>query len=298
MPEGPVSMPYLARSGAIESSVSATPAVVNAVNPRFSLGLRPRTSGRRRRPAGVGHPFIAVGSVITTFAVPGAVGVPLIGPINNSGDVTGAYADASGVYHCYLRTPTGHFTYINDPNAGAVPNLDEGTIGSDINDNNDVVGTYVDSEGVYHGFLYYDGRYTTVDVPGATDTIVDGANDLGVMIGNYYDSAGVSHGFIDFHGFITRFEAPGAGDVYGTGTIPATISNDGVAIGVYYSTSAPTLNQGWMFKDGKFTALTDPKAGDGPGEGTSPNAIAENCSAIDGYYWDSAGNLHSFILDL
>jgi hypothetical protein len=247
--------------------------------------------------AGVGHVFIAAGSVITTWNVPGVSGWTSISGCNDVGDVAGAYEDASGVYHGYLRTATGHFTYINDPQAGAMPNEDQGTVPESLNDNG-VVGQYEDSQGVMHGFVYHNGRYTTVYIPGAMATGVWAENDLGVMIGSYYDSVGAARGFIDFHGIIIPFNPPGAGDVAGAGTYASGISMNGVVVGTYYTASAPTLSEGFIFKDGKFTALSDPEAGDGANEGTSPSAIAEDGSAIIGEYWDSVGNTHSFILDL
>jgi len=249
------------------------------------------------------HVFIGAGSVITTFNVPGepaapASGVPLLSGVNDARDTAGVYSDANGVYHGYLRSPTGHFTYLDDPQAGAVPNEGEGTFPQSLNDNNDIVGYYADSQGVSHGFVYHNGRYTTVDIPGAMATGVWAENDLGVMIGSYYDSVGAARGFIDFHGIIIPFNPPGAGDVAGAGTYASGISMNGVVVGTYYTASAPTLSEGFIFKDGKFTALSDPEAGDGANEGTSPSAIAEDGSAIIGEYWDSVGNTHSFILDL
>src|SRR5581483_12265070 len=40
------------------------------------------------------------------------------------------------------------------------------------------------------------GRYTTIDVPGAADTVAVGVNDSGVVSGFYTDSSGNNHGFL------------------------------------------------------------------------------------------------------
>ena len=56
------------------------------------------------------------------------------------------------------------------------------------------------------------GSYTTIDVPGAADTIGLGINDHGVVVGAYFDSHGTSHGFIDRHGKFTKVNVPGAAD--------------------------------------------------------------------------------------
>jgi len=251
-------------------------------------------SGKYWDKAGNAHIFMTVGSVITTWVVPGAVGTPYISNINNARDVVGTYNDASGVSHGYLRTPTGHFIYLNDPHQGTQPGA--GIALLNVNDRNDVCGIYEDSNGVIHGFVYRDGVYTTIDVPGATETDVQVVNDAGVLGGDYIDASGVYHGFIDTHGHIIVINAPRAGHAANEGTVVDGISKDGVVIG-YVATSSG-LDVGWMLKDWNYSTLNDPKAGNGPGEGTVLNSIAEDGSAADGIYWDSAGNLHSFILDL
>jgi hypothetical protein len=247
------------------------------------------------------HVFIGAGSVITTFNVPGepgapASGVPLLSGVNDTRDVAGVYSDANGVYHGYLRSPTGHFTYLDDPQAGAVPNEGEGTFPQSLNDNNDIVGQYVDSQGVGHGFLYHDGAYTTVDIGGATETGVNAINDYGVMIGNYADSSGAYHGFMDSYGHISIINAPAAGKVAGTGTFPYGIAKNGTVVISVVTSSGVDL--GWMLKQGRFTALNDPNSVYGPNLGTGPAAIAEDGNAIAGYYNPSADSVHGFIVNL
>src|SRR5580698_7973480 len=56
------------------------------------------------------------------------------------------------------------------------------------------------------------GRYTSIDVPGAADTIAVGVNDSGVVSGFYEDSSGNDHGFLDRHGTFTTIDVPGAAD--------------------------------------------------------------------------------------
>src|SRR5262249_53776078 len=48
------------------------------------------------------------------------------------------------------------------------------------------------------------GRYTTIDVPGATATFARSVNDHRVVAGGYTDTQGVSHGFIDAAGCSPR----------------------------------------------------------------------------------------------
>jgi probable HAF family extracellular repeat protein len=61
------------------------------------------------------------------------------------------------------------------------------TSAKDINARGDIVGFYVDTAGVQHGFLLSDGQYTTIDVPfaGARGTVANGINAEGEVVGTY-----------------------------------------------------------------------------------------------------------------
>ena len=59
-----------------------------------------------------------------------------------------------------------------------------------------VVGNYLSlTDGSSHGFLYDGGSFIPVDVPGATDTAVQGIGG-GRIVGSYVDAAGTTHGFV------------------------------------------------------------------------------------------------------
>lgn len=55
-----------------------------------------------------------------------------------------------------------------------------------INDLGQIVGYYEDEDHNTNGFLYSDGTYTTINVPGASSTIPTAINDLSSIVG-YYD---------------------------------------------------------------------------------------------------------------
>ena len=46
-----------------------------------------------------------------------------------------------------------------------------------------------------HGYLMRQGKFITIDPPGAIDTQADAINDDGVIVGLYTDRAGVTHGY-------------------------------------------------------------------------------------------------------
>jgi hypothetical protein len=87
-----------------------------------------------------------------------------------------------------------------------------------------ISGTYYDSSGVSHGFLYSDGAYTTIDDPNAAasegGTFRASVNDAGGTNGFYYDSNGVEHGFFQRDGHFTTVDDPSAGTGAGQGTDP------------------------------------------------------------------------------
>jgi uncharacterized membrane protein len=69
--------------------------------------------------------------------------------------------------------------------------------------------------------------YTTIDVPGAVVTGVEGINTNGDMVGYYATSSnGPSHGFVLRSGTMTSFDYPGASSTIGTG-----INDSGMIVG-------------------------------------------------------------------
>jgi probable HAF family extracellular repeat protein len=65
-----------------------------------------------------------------------------------------------------------------------------------INQSGQIVGDYVDAAGNDRGFLYSDGRYTTIDPPGATWTEAYGVNAQGEIVGTYIGANGTVYGFL------------------------------------------------------------------------------------------------------
>jgi uncharacterized membrane protein len=57
--------------------------------------------------------------------------------------------------------------------------LAKGTIAFGINDNGDIAGSYKDTAGNIHGFLFSGGALSTVDVAGARDTELTSINNEG-----------------------------------------------------------------------------------------------------------------------
>ena len=84
------------------------------------------------------------------------------------------------------------------------------------------------------------GKYTTIDVPGATATFAISVNDFGVVVGSYTDTQGVSHGFIDRRGAFTTLNDPLAGTASGQGTVAFALNNRGIIVGIYADSHGTT----------------------------------------------------------
>jgi len=116
--------------------------------------------------------------------------------INNLGDSTGNLIDQNGVNHGYLYK-NGTFTLIDPP--GSVY-----TIAIGLNDSDEIVGFYcttlqdctINGPEDVQGFVYSNGVYTTINVPGSWFTELDTLNDAGTIVGNYWDQNGFVHSFL------------------------------------------------------------------------------------------------------
>jgi hypothetical protein len=59
-----------------------------------------------------------------------------------------------------------------------------------------IAGEFDDAGGNQHGFVLWNGIYTTIDVPGSVSTGVFSINEQGRIVGSYDDAGGVTHGYI------------------------------------------------------------------------------------------------------
>jgi probable HAF family extracellular repeat protein len=162
-----------------------------------------------------------------------------------------------------------------------------------------------------HGFVYSDGSYTTLDVPGATDTTAFGINNLGQVVGWYNtpDSSvpggSSQYGFLYSNGTYTTLNhaavsindagqvVVGYYSVYSNGSytsLPAIgvngfqylgINNSGQIVGSY-------SGGGFNYSNGSYTTLNYPSA-----SGTGASGI-NNLGQIVGFY-DTGGVNHGFL---
>ena len=86
----------------------------------------------------------------------------------------------------------------------------------------------VSSANSQEGFLYSGGNYTTLDVPGSTDTILRGINNSGQIVGDY-SANNVRSGVFYSEGIFTTLNLPVTSD----STIATGINNFGQIVGSY-----------------------------------------------------------------
>ena len=123
-----------------------------------------------------------------------------------------------------------------------------------INNNNVIVGYYLDSAGRSHGFVYRQGKFTAVNFPHASATQVLGINDLGDIVGMYGVPGPLNfHGFERHNGVFLTVDDPKAA----FGTMAFGISKSGTIVGTYDNA------HGFVYANGAFKTLDAPQL---PGE--------------------------------
>lgn len=121
------------------------------------------------------------------------------------------------------------FTVFSDP-------WDGNTIVTGINDNGDIVGNVVYSEGgnTQFGFVYSNNAFTKIEAPGAANTQVKAISNSGKVVGNYthYETFREfdSYGFLYDNGSFHDVNVPNPKNA---GTFPADINGSGTVAGWY-----------------------------------------------------------------
>ena len=142
------------------------------------------------------------------------------------------------------------FSTINFPATGVLM-----THAFGINSAGDIVGSYLDSAGVEHGYLLKGGTFTQIDYPGALATRASGINVWGDIVGYYYAPPGASgesmKGFLLSKGRFTTILFPRHPAAY-----VSRITDDGYIYGCYHDGDASASMHGFVRNpDGTFVGL-------------------------------------------
>jgi hypothetical protein len=159
-----------------------------------------------------------------------------------------------------------------------------------INQRGAVVGTYLDANNVYHGFLRSpQGQYTTIDAPCAdttaqdyNGTVAESINDLGEIAGFCIDIYGDTHGFVRSpQGTFTVFDALNEEP---TATVPLFINIEGATVGFVFDTNS--LGRAFVrYPNGTLTVFVGPGSCAG---GTNLGTTAYLPGAAGGCYGQEA----------
>src|SRR5207249_5247479 len=87
-------------------------------------------------------------------------------------------------------------------------------------------GTFTSDGGTFHGFLFTQGSFITVDVPGASSTNALNINNAGEIVGTSRGTG--EHGFFFSQGRFVTIDVPGALSTQATG-----INDRGRVVGTF-----------------------------------------------------------------
>ncbi|MCX7383137.1 MAG: hypothetical protein NT133_17385 [Alphaproteobacteria bacterium] len=202
--------------------------------------------------------------------------------VSDNGKVTGfqvmsAGPSGSGGYSRGYTYINGSYSYFDAPNAYNT------TRPEGINNAGQVVGFSVDVELHAHGFLLTGNVFTSLDVPGATDTYAMSINSSGDIVGYFRDAGGQNHGFLRTSSGLINLDVPGA-----TNTTIVDINDDGQITGQYQDISGSL--RGFRYASGAYYSID----GIGSVNYTEPESIGSD-GQIVGYYFDAIGYRHGFV---
>jgi len=153
-----------------------------------------------------GHGFFLSRGTFTEYNITNALTTLVLG-INDVGNFAGTFSltGPNGSFQAFVSLG-GNITSFSVPGASS-------TFAYQLNRSNQLVGYYIDSLGITHGYFRdTDGALQfPIDPPGSTGTILFGLNDFNWVVGRYVDSSGVTHGlfFVPPNEFVT-FDYPGS----------------------------------------------------------------------------------------
>jgi hypothetical protein len=164
------------------------------------------------------------------------------------------------------------------------PGTGNSTLSQKINERGDVVGVFVDSNGVTRAFVRFsDGSFSApIVAPNDTAGFTEGRgiNNSRTVCGDYVGSDGNLHGFVLSSGTFTEYNIPGA-----LQTTLLSINDPGDFTGDFDDGSG--IFQAWFSVGGTITSFSVPGA-------LSTFAYERSTQLVVGYYIDSSGIPHGY----
>src|SRR6184192_1197527 len=170
------------------------------------------------------------------------------------------------------------------------PGTGNSTLPQKINERGDVVGEFIDSNGVTRGFVRFsDGSFSDPIVdPNDTVGFTEGRgiNNSRTVCGDYATSDGNLHGFFLSGGTFTEYDVPGA-------VFTAVLGiNDAASFTGGFDPDGSGIFQGFVSVGGTLTSFSVPAA-----LSTFAYEINNSNQLVVGYYIDSSVILHGYFRD-
>jgi hypothetical protein len=184
------------------------------------------------------------------------------------------------------------------PNSGSIevimtfdyPGTGNLTLPQKINERGDVVGEFIDSNGVTRGFVRFSDGSFSEPIVDPNDTVGftegRGINNLRTVAGDYLISDGTLHSFFLSGGTFTEYDVPGA-----VQTNLLSI-NDAASFTGGFDPDGSGIFQGFISVGGTLTSFSVPAA-----LSTFAYEINNSNHLAVGYYIDSSGILHGYYRD-
>jgi uncharacterized membrane protein len=237
------------------------------------------SSGRNRG-------FLLSGGMYTSIDFPGAVETYVQG-LSNDGKIVGFFTHGGGFGDTYPFVLSGGvFSALPE----APGSLSGNTRPWSINTSGQIVGEYVDPcFCAWHAYSFQNGVYTTLNVPGFSNSSAFGLNDAGQIVGNVgdcYFGQDNQKGFLLSGGVFTIIAVPSAVSTQVTGI------NDTADMAGHYWDGAKYRS--FVLFNGSFTLIDDPASQ--PGCGTAIWGQGINAARrIVGSYNVGCSNSHAFL---
>src|SRR5437764_894822 len=169
------------------------------------------------------------------------------------------------------------------------PGTGNSTLPQKINERGDIVGEFIDSNGVTRGFVRFSDGSFSAPIVDPNDTVGftegRGINNSRTVCGDYATSDGNLHGFFLSSGTFTEYDVPGA--VF---TAVLGINNPADFAGTFIDGSG--IQQAFVRVGGTLTLFSVPAA-----VATLAYDINDSKRLVVGYYIDGSGILHGYYRD-
>jgi probable HAF family extracellular repeat protein len=180
-----------------------------------------------------------------TFSAPSGYTLSEVQGVSDDGTVVGQLINNKTLAIVgFMRSSGGVFTEYAAPSSSSTWMF--GRNGSGTN-----AGYYQDAKNpeYIHGFTLQAGKLAVVNYPKANNTWLFDVNLLGAAVGSFSASPSLTKGFMLLNGNWTTIAYPGAQATYAM-----AINDNGAVVGSY----ATTLDNGFLWQNGKFTTINHP----------------------------------------